>query len=52
MAKYLTDLLFFAGLALLAAGVWLAFGVSWALIISGLALVITALLTARGQSER
>lgn len=49
MAKYATDMLFLIGLALLAAGVLLAFGLPWALIVVGLLLMAVAVLLARAR---
>lgn len=49
MTKYLFDILGLIGLILLAAGIYLAFGLAWALMTAGLLLLLLALLGARGR---
>lgn len=49
MTKYLFDILGLIGLILLAAGIYLAFGLAWALMAAGLLLLLLALLGARGR---
>lgn len=51
MSKYAEDIMGFIGLGAMSGGVYLEFGLGWALIAGGLPLVVLAILLGRSRAD-